>query len=1130
MRTVSAIPLVLLASVVLGIILALPANPSALFAQSTCPGGGAAPTPIEVTVTAVPIAVASTVADYFVLYVKHDVGGETVEQPVAVVRGETDTTTLTENVEALPAERYKVEKYLVADPADVDGDCVDDISELADPAGMNPVNPAAAIDISSGAVSIPDRATLDALATDFGGGKHMKFIVFGMNSGRMGIYFMNSRLVAHHYLFVNSVGLSDEDTVRGNIGYDPELLGPDGSAGLYYFWMTLNRSESEYYSFDFTARVYALLAASMPIVSDKLALYIQSKAVEGYQPHLPMYRQSRIDLRFREDIFGGDSFRILNPGEALGRLRVLEPDDLPHPRDIVIYGALPNELPRVAGVISTVPQTPLSHVNLRAIQNGMPNSYIRDALDDPTVNSLRGKYVHYVVSADGAWSISAATAEEVDAHYAASRPANSQTPQRDLSVTSITALSEVSFEDWSAFGVKAANLAVLRTLGFPSGTVPDGFAIPFYFYDEFMKHNDFYTRIQAMLADTDFQTDFDVQERQLKSLRKAIEDAPTPDGIIAAIETMNESFPDDINKRYRSSTNNEDLPGFNGAGLYDSKSQKPSEDEKDLAKSLKEVYASLWNYRAFSEREFNRIDHLAAAMGILVHASYQDELVNGVAVSFSPFDPLDEATFYVNSQAEEILVTNPPAHSLPEELLVTAGGNINVLGLSNKVAPGQLLMSKDQRAQLHSHLLAIHAHFKALYNPTPDERFAMEIEFKITSENTLAIKQARPWVFATTRTPAAADSDVEEQPAFPANLDTSLSVAEDVGVGENVGAAIAATDGDNDPLTYSLVTPSDVFEIVSKSGQLRTKAALDHETMPVHVLTVGVTDGKDSSGNTDDLIDATAVVTITITDVNEPPTLSGPFSVSVPEDLGLSVARYGATDPDRGARLAWILSGHDEDVFQISSDGKLEFRAVPDFEHPLDRDHDNVYRLSVWVSDGRNTRSSELFVTVTNIDEPGVISLSSLQPQIGTALSASLSDPDGRTTGLTWQWQSFDNGVWSDIDGATAADYTPVAADEGKSLRVSAFYSDGEGSGKSAMAELRFPVQRPPASNDPTRLPGERERSAQRPREHGRRYFHRRPYWGRRPRRRADVFPRPNWRRRLRHRPRERPAPHREAA
>ena len=123
----------------------------------------------------------------------------------------------------------------------------------------------------------------------------------------------------------------------------------------------------------------------------------------------------------------------MNPGEGYGRLRVLASDERPHPRDIALYEALPNELPRVAGIISTVPQTPLSHVNLRAIQDAIPNAFIRDALDQPDIDNLIGAHVHYTVDANG-YSISAATRAEVDAHYASSRPAQGQTPQRDLSV------------------------------------------------------------------------------------------------------------------------------------------------------------------------------------------------------------------------------------------------------------------------------------------------------------------------------------------------------------------------------------------------------------------------------------------------------------------------------------------------------------------------------------------------------------------------------------------------------------------------------------------------------------------------------------------------------------------------
>ena len=151
------------------------------------------------------------------------------------------------------------------------------------------------------------------------------------------------------------------------------------------------------------------------------------------------------------------------------------------------------------------------------------------------------------------------------------------------------------------------------------------------------------------------------------------------------------------------------------------------------------MYASLWNFRAFIERDFHRVDHLAAAMGVLVHPNYSDEPVNGVAVSVDPAYGT-EGTYYVNSQVGEDLVTNPEAHSVPEEVLLYPDETYTVFALSNQVLPGQLLMTDDQLAQLRRHLAAIHERFGELYGVQQGERFAMEIEFKITSDNVLAIK------------------------------------------------------------------------------------------------------------------------------------------------------------------------------------------------------------------------------------------------------------------------------------------------------------------------------------------------------------------------------------------------------
>ena len=378
-------------------------------------GNARAQVPVAVEVAAVPIVVESTTADYFVLYVRHDLDSTEVEFPVLVKRGEAGTTTLAENVEALPKERYRVEKYLVAAPADVDGDGIDDIAELADPVGMNPVNPATAIEFSDGAVAVPDRETLEALSQS---GFFLKFFLLGMNTDRPGAYFVNTNTHQRHRNFLDAVGIDGEaGLMAGGIEYSRTLTAPDGSKGVYYLWFRQN-----YLPFSVVARAYTVLASAMPLLEDDLAYGIPNFELPSHQDDLPLYRASRINIVFDEDRAPKVSFLALNPGEGYGRLQALEPDERPNPRDIVLYESLPNELPRVAGIISTVPQTPLSHVNLRAVQDGIPNAFIRGARDKPAIASLLGRHVRYEVTEHG-WDLRAATRMEVDEHYASSRPA-----------------------------------------------------------------------------------------------------------------------------------------------------------------------------------------------------------------------------------------------------------------------------------------------------------------------------------------------------------------------------------------------------------------------------------------------------------------------------------------------------------------------------------------------------------------------------------------------------------------------------------------------------------------------------------------------------------------------------------
>ena len=715
---------------------AQPANPpTAVPVTQPCQANASNPVPELVTVDSVPIVVPSTDRDYFVLKVLHHAENDESGQPVAVTLGKPNQTELTENLPPLSALRYRVEKYSIDEPADVDGDCVDDLTELAQAETMNPVNPAPVVSARHGAVTIATRQAFESLAYD----GLLKFVMFNLDSNVPGAYFINTNTHKTHGTFLKTVGLEPSEIVKGHIGFDAERVAGDGSVGAYHFGLAAS------FSYDNIVRAHALLGASLPLLENDLAFYVWDRVREQVENDLSRYRSSRLELVFDEDVVSNRRYQALNAGVGYGVLRVMTLEDRPSPRDVVIYDVLPNELPHVAGIITTVLQTPLAHVNLRAIQDGVPNSYIRDILDDPFVDGLIGQFVRFEAIETG-WDIRAATVEDVDAYQSAIRPASTEPLKRDLSVTRIRPLSEVRFDDWKSVGVKAANVAAMGRMRLEDGVVPDGFAIPFYFYDRFMQTTGLQDRVERMLEDPEFQSDYAVQQRELDSLRDAIRDTDAPEWINQALTEMHDSFPAGTSLRYRSSTNNEDLPGFSGAGLYTSKTQQP--DEEPLAKSMKQVFASLWNFRAFTEREFHGIDHSLAAMGILVHPNYVDETVNGVAVSFDPINSRDDY-FYINSQIGEDLVTNPEQRSLPEEVLVARDGDgVAVLRNSNRVAPGQVVLATEHRDELRSHLSLLHDEFAKLYGVTSDQQFAIEIEFKVTSDNTLAIKQARPWVFA----------------------------------------------------------------------------------------------------------------------------------------------------------------------------------------------------------------------------------------------------------------------------------------------------------------------------------------------------------------------------------------------
>ena len=94
------------------------------------------------------------------------------------------------------------------------------------------------------------------------------------------------------------------------------------------------------------------------------------------------------------------------------------------------------------------------------------------------------------------------------------------------------------------------------------------------------------------------------------------------------------------------------------------------------------------------------------------------------------------------------------------------------------------------------------------------------------------------------------------------------SVAENSPARTPVGAPVAATDDDNDPLGYSLSGDGAGSFSIDSDGQISVgdTTTLDHEARPAYSLTATATDPSDASDS--------IAVEITVTDVNEDPYVS----------------------------------------------------------------------------------------------------------------------------------------------------------------------------------------------------------------------------------------------------------------
>jgi len=376
-----------------------------------------------------------------------------------------------------------------------------------------------------------------------------------------------------------------------------------------------------------------------------------------FRPDSPMQQKVALEVKKRgvptvtnDEIYKAADYQAFNTGKAIGKLRVVKVgtpyESLTFARtDIVLLQESYPDITPVAGILATAFSTPLSHVNLRANAWRIPNAGDKKAREK--FGALDGKTVYYEVT-ETSVVLREATAAEIKEHEGKVAAARKVTlPQADVTNPRLAMLTRIRARDVTTYGTKTANLGEIVTANAPGVRVPIGFGVPFFYYVQHLKKNGLDKRVEAVLGDMRFKTDAGWRKQALEDLRAKIAAAPIDDASLDAIYKRVRLRLGGRGVFVRSSTNAEDLPGFNGAGLYDSVPNVIG--RKALGDALKQVWASVWTLRAVDEREAFGIDHRQVFGAVLVQVGV-DATAAGVLVTKNLWDPHDDHGFTINAK------------------------------------------------------------------------------------------------------------------------------------------------------------------------------------------------------------------------------------------------------------------------------------------------------------------------------------------------------------------------------------------------------------------------------------------------------------------------------------------------
>ncbi len=566
-------------------------------------------------------------------------------------------------------------------------------------------------------------------------GRTLKFLIDRRDPQRPAVYFMNSNFTdsrgerpesaKYHFPFAEQVLSNFSETLKsfGAVTYDVQdkryVAGsiqtyyvngnPEPLYGVQFFPQDVAREEM-------IAETVRTLLPQFRIPGAKLVF-----VATGLQQHVSGEVAAELEragapFRSLDDVLGATDFIPLNRGEAWGFLRMFPKDlDALSPLDIPVFNELPLDLSVVAGTISHAYQDPTSHVNLKSKERGTPNMVLRSAgPEHAELSKWVDKPVHLTVMVDG-FKLEAASEEQVRAIHAKrnERPwlALPYSPSDEL-----TSYADMCPKDpadcvrlTAVVGGKAASLGFLtngevlgRTTDAESlsarygyDLVPAGLGVPFKFYRDFVEYGPNQELRAALKVLVEGAKQGDLPPKELSARAEKVRDlflsSSFPPGMVERVQKrIGEVLPGIPKVKVRSSANAEDMPNFDGAGLYSSFAanlKKPDDSEavckivsegvkskvkpKTLACAMKAVFGSVWNKRAIEERSFARLDHSSALMAFAIVADYELEepvAANSVVVT-RVINSQNVYGYTLANQKGNVLVTNPEPGTLAENVI-----------------------------------------------------------------------------------------------------------------------------------------------------------------------------------------------------------------------------------------------------------------------------------------------------------------------------------------------------------------------------------------------------------------------------------------------------------------------------